>query len=202
MDITETPFQKIRADLNVFARNERRPVTLMFALRMFLLTPGFQFVFSRRLQEIVVRVPLVGRLLRRIVWWASCLCFSSEIALAAEVGGGLYTPHPFGIVIGTARVGRDVTILQNVTIGHAAIDSTTDPVIGDGARLFAGAVILGEITLGRNCIVGANSVLLQSVPDNATAIGAPARILLKDRAPSEDRTSIAATPESPIEPIL
>ncbi|OQP84598.1 hypothetical protein BTR14_18360 [Rhizobium rhizosphaerae] len=190
MEVRETPLSKIKADLKMFAQRERKRLSFPFALRMFLLTPGFQFVFSLRLQEMAARIPLIGRLLRRIIWWASCLCFSSEIAIGATVGGGFYTPHPFGIVVGTATIGRDVTILQNVTIGRTSPDSERDAIIGDGVRIYAGAAVLGAITLGRNAVVAANSVVLKDVPDDCVAIGAPATIRPRKSAP----TSTAAQP--------
>lgn len=177
MTINESPIQKIKADLQHYARRENRRVSLSFTLRMFFLTPGFQFVFSHRLMEIVRRIPLVGRLLRRIIWWASCLIFGSELAIAAEIGGGFYIPHPYGIVVGVSKIGRNVRILQNVTIGKRGDDDAHDPVLEDGAALSAGAVVLGAVVIGRDAVVGANSVVLQSVPDGSTAVGIPARIL-------------------------
>ena len=183
MDAHETNLGKIKADLRIFAASEKKKLSLPVALRFFFLTPGFQFVFSRRLQDMVVRIPLIGRLLRRIIWWATSLCFSSEIGLAATVGGGLYVPHPYGIVVGTATIGRNVTILQNVTIGRLSQDSQRDAIIEDGARIYAGAAVLGEIRVGKNALVAANSVLLADVPDDYVAIGAPAKIRPRKTAP-------------------
>ncbi|MFG1298781.1 serine O-acetyltransferase EpsC [Xanthobacter sp. V3C-3] len=185
----ETPLQKVKADLAAYAAAERRGVSAMFTLRMFLLTPGFQFVFARRLQEMVVRVPLVGRLLRRIVWWATCLIFSSEIAIGAQVGGGLFVPHPYGIVIGQAKVGRNMRLLQNVTIGRKSQDDPRDPVFGDNVNISAGAVLLGAITIGDGAIIGANAVVLKDVPPGATAIGIPARII-----PAEPPAAVTPAP--------
>lgn len=173
----ETPLQKVKADLAAYAAAERRPVSTLFTLRMFLLTPGFQFVFARRLQEMVVKVPLIGRLLRRIVWWATCLIFSSEIAIGAQVGGGLFVPHPYGIVIGQSKVGRNLRLLQNVTIGRRSQDDPRDPVFGDNVYISAGAVLLGAISIGDGAVIGANAVVLKDVPAGATAIGIPARII-------------------------
>lgn len=173
----ETPLQKVKADIAVFAAGERRAANAIFVIRMFLLTPGFQFVFARRLQEMVVKVPVFGRLFRRIAWWATCLMFSSEIAIGAQVGGGLYVPHPYGIVIGKARIGRKVMVLQNVTIGRKVDDDPRDPVIEDNVFIYAGAVVNGSINIGDGAVIGANAVVLKDVPAGATAIGIPARII-------------------------
>jgi serine O-acetyltransferase len=184
----ETTFEKIKADLQRHADRERRSVTIPFALRMFLLTPGFQFVFAFRVMQAVRKVPVVGRLLRRIVWWANCRMFSSEIAIVTDIAGGLYVPHPYGIVVGSATIGRDVTILQNVTIGKRG-DDEDDPVIEDGVELYAGAVVIGPIRLGRNCKIGANSVVISDVPEGATAVGSPARVIMPKEKPNVVKTA-------------
>lgn len=176
--MTETPFQKVKADLKRYAlRENRTSVGLGFTLRMFLLTPGFQFVFSRRLQEMVVKIPLIGRLLRRILWWWSCVFFGSELAMAAKIGGGFYVPHPFGIVVGAATLGRNVSILQNVTIGRKAAEDPRDPVIEDGVSISAGAVVVGAITVGEGATIGANAVVTKDVPPHSVAMGIPAKII-------------------------
>lgn len=177
-DMSETPIQKVKADLQRYAlRENRQSAGLGFTLRMFLLTPGFQFVFSRRLQEMVVRIPLIGRLLRRILWWFSCVFFGSELAIAAEIGGGLYVPHPFGIVVGAAKLGRNVSILQNVTIGRKSAEDARDPVIEDGVSISAGAVVVGAITIGEGSTIGANAVVTKDVPAYSVAMGIPAKII-------------------------
>lgn len=103
------------------------------------------------------------------------------ISSEATIGKGLKLPHPTGIVIGAGvRLGGDVTIYQNVTLGGARLGDQKIgdyPTIGDGTVLFAGAVLVGGITVGRNCVIGANSVVTDNIPDNSTAVGAPARII-------------------------
>jgi serine O-acetyltransferase len=138
--------------------------------------------------QAVRKIPIVGRLLRRIVWWANCRMFSAEIAIVTEIAGGLYVPHPYGIVIGSASIGRGVTILQNVTIGKRG-DEENDPVIEDGVELFAGAVVIGPVRLGRNSKVGANSVVISDVPEGATAVGSPARIIVPKGKPHAVKTA-------------
>lgn len=169
--------QRIAMDLHAFARHEGQLLSLGLALRLFLLTPGFQFVLARRIGEALAGIALIGRPLRRVWWWRTCRAFGSEIAIGATVEGGLYIPHPYGIVIGVATIGHDVTILQNVTIGNRGEAGAAGAVIGDGAYLGAGAAIIGAVTVGARARVGANAVVTRDVPPAATAIGIPARAI-------------------------
>lgn len=94
-------------------------------------------------------------------------------------------PHPTSIVIGDrVQLGDNVIIYQNVTIGGARIGDAGKglyPRIGEGAVIFSGAVIIGPITVGKNCIIGANSVVINDVPDNCTVAGVPARIISEEK---------------------
>ena len=95
------------------------------------------------------------------------------------IGRNLSLPHPTGIVIGKgAVIDNNVTIYQQVTIGGKNVGDTKSgriPHIKDGAVLFAGSKILGNITVGRNSQIGANSVLLESTEDDSVYAGVPAR---------------------------
>lgn len=88
-------------------------------------------------------------------------------------------PHPTGIIVGRGvRIGDNVTIFQNVTLGGKKLGDGRAgryPRIGDGATPFAGAVIVGDIAIGAGSVVGANSVVLDDIPDRSIAVGAPAR---------------------------
>ncbi|HXM98382.1 MAG TPA: serine acetyltransferase [Candidatus Dormibacteraeota bacterium] len=75
-------------------------------------------------------------------------------------------------------IGNDVRIDQQVTIG-IRWDEQSAPIIGNNVRIGAGAKVLGSIRIGNNARIGANAVVLTDVPDGATAVGVPARILLK-----------------------
>jgi serine O-acetyltransferase len=169
--------QSVRRDLHRFAHFERTAVSPAFVVRMLLLTQGFQFVLARRLSDLLVRIPVVGRPLRRVWWWWTCRRFGAEIAIGATVGDGLYIPHPYGIVLGVCTVGDDVTILQNVTVGARGATDPGGAVIGRGSYLSAGAVLVGPVTLGAGAVIGANAVVLTDVPAAATAVGIPARIV-------------------------
>lgn len=91
--------------------------------------------------------------------------------------------HPVGIIIGNGcTIGKNVSIFQNVTIGRS--DKLVDayPKVGDNSIIYAGAVLIGDIEIGRNCIVGANAVVTKSMPDNSLAIGVPAKIIQRNKS--------------------
>ena len=147
-------------------------------LRLLLLTPGFQFVVMLRLQRALGRIPLVGPGLRRVAWYVTTVWFGCDVDPQARIGRGFYTPHPTGIVIGGGVViGENVSILQNVTLGRGRRDLEESPVIADGVEIGCGAAVLGPIAVGANAKIGANSVVIKSVPADAIAVGSPARLL-------------------------
>jgi serine O-acetyltransferase len=107
--------------------------------------------------------------------------FGLEIGMQCEIGKGLFFPHTSGIVIGALSIGENATIYQGVTIGARELDfsylPTSRPVIGSGVTISTGAVILGEIRIGNRVRIGANSVVLNSIPDDVLAVGVPARVV-------------------------
>jgi serine O-acetyltransferase len=99
---------------------------------------------------------------------------------ARHVGGGLMLPHPNGIVIHPdAVIGPNVLLFQQVTIGSGGSKPGV-PVLGSGVCVGAGAKILGGIRVGTNARIGANAVVISDVPDGATAVGVPARVILPE----------------------
>jgi serine O-acetyltransferase len=172
---------KLRRDLDVWARARGRPAGFVLLLRLALLEPGFQLALSLRLQEGLGRLPLIGRLLRRLLWYATTIWTSCHIAPSARFGGGLYMPHPTGIVIGDGViVGSDATIFQQVTLGRHHPDIAGAPSLGSHCLLCAGAKILGAVTLGDHVTIGANAVVLGDIASGNTAVGIPARIVAHD----------------------
>lgn len=87
----------------------------------------------------------------------------------------VYFPHPVGIVIGSdTKIGRNVTIYQNVSIGRlrqGMAESDDYPTLKDHVIVYAGAVIMGNITIGDHAIIGANAVISRDVPSNSIAVG-------------------------------
>jgi serine O-acetyltransferase len=99
----------------------------------------------------------------------------ADIPVTCHIGGGLLMPHPNGIVIHPdAVLGVNCLVFQQVTIGQR---NGGVPIIGGHVDIGAGAKILGSVTIGNHAIIGANAVVLEDVPENATAVGVPARIV-------------------------
>ena len=102
-----------------------------------------------------------------------------EIHPGATIGKGLFIDHGMGVVIGeTAEIGDNCTLYQNVTLGGTGKDhGKRHPTLGNNVLVGAGAKILGPFRIGDNARVAAGAVVLNEVPDNATAVGVPARIV-------------------------
>ncbi|UUX97620.1 serine O-acetyltransferase [Aquabacterium sp. J223] len=106
-----------------------------------------------------------------------------EIHPGATIGRRVFIDHGMGVVIGeTAEVGDDCTIYQGVTLGGTSLTkgAKRHPTLGRGVIVSAGAKVLGGFTVGDGARIGSNAVLLQPVPPGATAVGIPARIVVKD----------------------
>jgi len=105
-----------------------------------------------------------------------------EIHPGAKIGRRLFIDHGVGVVIGeTAIVGNDVTLYQGVTLGGTGKElGKRHPTIEDEVVIGGGAKVLGNITIGRNCRIGAGSVVLRSVPENSTVVGVPGHIIFRD----------------------
>jgi serine O-acetyltransferase len=102
-----------------------------------------------------------------------------EIHPGAQLGEGVFIDHGMGVVIGeTAIVGDNVTIYQGVTLGGTSLQRVKrHPTIGNNVTIGVGAKIIGNITIGDNTKIGAASVVIKSVPANATVVGNPGRVV-------------------------
>jgi serine O-acetyltransferase len=101
-----------------------------------------------------------------------------EIYFSSEIGRNFLLVHGLGTVIGSRVIcGDDVTVYQNVTIGTLYDTSKDKPKIGDGVIIYAGAKVLGDIEIGSDVVIGANSVVTKNVPNKAIVVGSPAKII-------------------------
>ena len=148
-------------------------------LEVVLAYPGFHAIFWHRINHRLwaLGVPVFPRLLSHI----SRFLTGIEIHPAAKIGPGLVIDHGMGVVIGeTAEVGENCLLYQGVTLGGTGKEKgKRHPTLLSNVVVGSGAKILGAITIGNNVIIGANSVILKPVPDNAICVGVPGRITRK-----------------------
>jgi serine O-acetyltransferase len=95
-----------------------------------------------------------------------------------DIGPGLFIQHGFATIIAAQSIGKNCWINQQVTIGYS--NKTDCPIIEDNVTVNAGAKIIGKVSIGNRSIVGANAVIVKSVPENCTVVGVPAYIIKKN----------------------
>lgn len=121
------------------------------------------------------------KFLGRMVSGLSQFFTNCDVHPASTIGRRVFIDHGFGVVIGeTAIVEDDVLIYQGVTLGGVSLShGKRHPTIRKNAVIGSGAKVLGNITIGEFCKIGANSVVVTDVPCSATAVGVPARIIVR-----------------------
>lgn len=165
---------KIKQDLQ--AVFDRDPAATS-KLEVILTYAGFHALLAYRIaHRLTLRhVPILPRVISQLARWLTGV----EIHPSAKIGTGFFIDHGMGVVIGeTAEIGDYVTLFQGVTLGGTGKErGKRHPTLGNHVVVGAGAKILGGITIGDNVKIGANSVVLKSVPANSTVIGVPARVI-------------------------
>lgn len=155
---------------------ERDPAAVG-TLEVLLTYSGFHAIMVHRIAHWLLHhhVPLLPRFLSHLARMATGV----EIHPAATIGSHFVIDHGSGIVIGeTTIIGDCVTLFQGVTLGGTGKErGKRHPTLGSHVVVGAGAKILGGMTIGDNVTVGANSVVLKSVPPHSTVIGVPARVI-------------------------
>jgi serine O-acetyltransferase len=149
-------------------------------LEVFLCYSGLHAVWFHRVNHWLWnhRFFLMARLLSQV----SRFLTGTEIHPGARLGRRFFIDHALSVVIGeTAIVGDDVTLYQGVTLGGTGKEhGKRHPTLLDNVVVGSGAKILGNITVGHNCRIGAGSVVLRNVPDNSTVVGVPGHIILRE----------------------
>lgn len=177
-------FKKIERDFHAAlsmdpAATSRAEVALTYA--------GFHALLFYRFSHWLwkKRVPFLPRALSQFARFITGI----EIHPGATIGSGLFIDHGMGVVIGeTTEIGDHVTLFQGVTLGGTGKQrGKRHPTIGSHVVVGAGAKVLGPIVIGNYVKIGANSVVLQDVPDHSTVVGIPGRIVrIKDERVADE----------------
>lgn len=167
-------FSRIREDIRCVFDRDPAARSVWEVLTCY---PGFHALQLHRISHALWRLRL--RWLAR--FWSHWARFFTgiEIHPGATIGRRVFIDHGMGVVIGeTAEIGDDCTLYHGVTLGGVSWNKgKRHPTLGKGVVVGAGAKILGPFTVGEGAKVGSNSVVVKAVPDGATVVGIPARIV-------------------------
>ena len=120
----------------------------------------------------------VFRVLSKLLYLKILHKYGCIIYPNAKVSKGFYISHPVGIVIGCCEIGENFNILQNATIGIRRVGDEQRgliPKIGNNVRLCANSIIMGDVHVTDNVIIGANSVVISDITESGTYAGSPAK---------------------------
>lgn len=169
-------FRNLRYDLNKVMENDPAARS---KIEVFLLYPTIHALIAYRISHYLYINKLF--FLARLISQISRFFTGIEIHPGAKIGRGLVIDHGMGVVIGeTAEIGDNVLLYHGVTLGGTGKDKgKRHPTVGNNVVIGAGAKVLGPIYIGSNSKIGANSVVLNNVPEGATAVGITAKNIIK-----------------------
>ena len=156
-------------------------LTLLNACRFVITNSSFKMSFWFSIGNYLLENR--SRVLYALVYWHyKSLMYKTgiQLPLGTSVGGGILFKHFNGIVINNhATIGENVTIFNDVTIGiNLKPDGMCEsPVIGGNVVLCTGAKVIGGVTIGQSSIVGANAVVIKSIPEDSIVAGIPAKVI-------------------------
>ncbi|WP_088332418.1 serine O-acetyltransferase [Lacimicrobium sp. SS2-24] len=183
-------FERIKEDIqSVFHRDPAARTTF----EVLTTYPGLHAIWVHRLSHKLWRAnwKWLARALSNLARWLTGI----EIHPGATLGRRFFIDHGMGVVIGeTAEIGDDVTLYHGVTLGGTSWNAgKRHPTLKNNVVVGAGAKVLGPITIGEGAKVGSNSVVVKDVPDDATVVGIPGRIVaqVQDQQKANDRDRIA-----------
>ena len=151
-------------------------------LGLILTYPGVKAIFFHKISHFfsLAKFDLIARIISQF----SRFLTGIEIHPKAKIGKNLFIDHGMGVVIGeTSEIGNNVTIYHNVTLGgispsinsNQQRDIKRHPTLEDNVVVGSGAQILGPITIGKNSLIGSNSVVTKDVPEKSVMAGIPAK---------------------------
>src|SRR5690606_16612555 len=170
-------FKLLKDDIDVVF--EQDPAARSY-LEVILTYSGLHAIWFHRVAHFLFKKKFF--FLARAVSQVSRFFTGIEIHPAAVIGRRFFIDHGMGVVIGeTCIIGNNVTLYQGVTLGGTGKErGKRHPTLEDNVLVATGAKVLGSIVIGENSKVGAGSVVLKSVPANATVVGIPGKVVIQD----------------------
>lgn len=167
-------FYKIKKDIEYIMENDPAART---KLEVFLLYPSIHARLAHMISHFLYKKNLL--FLARLISQIARFLTGIEIHPGATLGAGILIDHGMGVVIGeTAELGDRITIYHGTTLGGTGKEKgKRHPTVGDNVVIGAGSKVLGNIKIGSNSKIGANSVVLNDVPEGATVVGIPGRVV-------------------------
>lgn len=170
-------FKRVKEDIATIFENDPAARSI---LEVVLTYSGLHATWSHRIAHWFFkrRFYFIARVISQI----SRFFTGIEIHPGAKIGRRFFIDHGMGVVIGeTCEIGNNVTLYQGVTLGGTGKEKgKRHPTLEDNVLVATGAKVLGSITIGENSKVGAGSVVLKDVPPNATVVGIPGTVVIKD----------------------
>ncbi|MDF1512795.1 MAG: serine O-acetyltransferase [Anaerolineae bacterium] len=165
---------RLREDIHtVFSKDPAARSTL----EILLCYPGLHSIWMHRLSHFLwqKKARLVARFLSHLNRWLTGI----EIHPGATIGRRFFIDHGMGVVIGeTSVIGNDVLMYKGVVLGGVSLEKEKrHPTIGNGVVIGSNSVILGPVTVGDNAMLGSGSVVVKDVPDCATVVGIPGKVV-------------------------
>lgn len=197
-------FERVRRDLARYFKFESRTGNATLREKAYILASNhalkgvlvyrFGAWVERNVRSRALRIPLT--IAYRALDEAVVALWAMHIHRTASIDGGLYIPHPYGIFIGAARIGKDCNISQGVTIGlrPGGAESDSLPTLGDRVFIGPGSIVFGGITIAEGTAVGPLTVVGRNLPPRCLAVGNPMQIVKRDY---ENKTLIYGTREPP-----
>ncbi len=125
-----------------------------------------------------------GRRAKIFAWLCSPLA-SLQIE-PTSIGPGLFIQHGISTLVSAESIGANCWINQHVVVGYS--NENDRPTIGDNVRICSGAKIVGKLRIGDNATIGLNTVVINDVPDGATVLGVPGKVLWKSNGGTSSKT--------------
>ena len=168
--------QTIKEDIGIIYKKDPAAKNIF---EVVLCYPGFHALLLHRVAHKLwsMKLPVIPRMISTF----SRFLTGIDIHPGAQIGRRFFIDHGMGVVIGeTTIIGDDVLLYQGVTLGGTSSKKEKrHPTLGRGVVVGAGAKVLGNITIGNYSKVGAGSVVVDDVPEHATVVGIPGRIVVQ-----------------------